>query len=275
MEYESALVAVAAPVPMWKLLFQSVRGTAHERSGQPCQDSCRVRLRPTGEGPVLVAACADGAGSAAHADAGARLACQGVVRLILDDLRDGLRVARIEKDTALSWYRRLHEEIAAEAGRRGVEPGQLACTLLVAVVGETAAAFAQVGDGAIVVREGDDYQTVFWPQSGEYANTTNFITDPAFVDNLAFARLPAAVDELALFTDGLQMLALNFASRTVHLPFFLPMFRKLRDAAPGEGLARALRSFLQSPAVNQRSDDDKTLVLATRVPLRAPDAQTV
>jgi hypothetical protein len=53
------------------------------------------------------------------------------------------------------------------------------------------------------------------------------------------------------------------------------MFRKLRDAAPGEGLARALRSFLQSPAVNQRSDDDKTLVLATRVPPRACDAQTV
>jgi hypothetical protein len=274
MEYESAFVAVAAPVLMWKLLFQSVRGSAHERSGQPCQDSCLVRLWPSSERPVLVLACADGAGSAGHADAGARLACQGVVRLILDDLRDGLPVERIEKDTALSWYGRVRDEIAAEAGRRGVEPGQLACTLLVAVAGVTAAAFAQVGDGAIVVREGDGYQTVFWPQSGEYANTTNFITDPAFADNLAFVRR-SAVDELALLTDGLQMLALNFASRTVHLPFFLPMFRKLREAEPGEGLARALRSFLQSPAVNQRSDDDKTLVLATRVPPRAPDAQTV
>jgi hypothetical protein len=260
---------------MWKLLFQSVRGSAHERSGTPCQDSCLVRLRPTGAGPVLVLACADGAGSAGHADAGARLACRGVVRLIRDSLRDGLPVEQIDKDTALSWCGRVREEIAAEAGRRGVEPGQLACTLLVAVVGETAAAFAQVGDGAIVVRDGDTYQTVFWPQSGEYANTTNFITDPAFADNLTFARRPAAVDELALFTDGLQMLALNFVSHTVHLPFFLPMFRKLRDAEPGEGLARALRSFLRSPAVNQRSDDDKTLVLATRVPPRAPDAQTV
>jgi serine/threonine protein phosphatase PrpC len=260
---------------MWKLLFQSVCGPAHERNGQPCQDSCLVRLWPTSEGSVLVLACADGAGSAGHADAGARLACRGAARLILDDLRAGLPVARIEKDAALSWYGRLHKEIAAEAGRRGVEPGQLACTLLVAVVGETAAAFVQVGDGAIVVREGDEYRTVFWPQSGEYANTTNFITDPAFADNLVFARRAAAVDELALFTDGLQMLALNFAARTVHLPFFLPMFRKLRDAEPGEGLALALRSFLHSPAVNQRSDDDKTLVLATRVPPRAPDAQTV
>ena len=108
MEYGSALVAVAAPVLMWKLLFQSVRGSAHERNGQPCQDSCLVRLRRTREGPVLVLACADGAGSAGHADAGARLACRGVVRLILDDLRDGLPAARIEKDMALSWYGRLH-----------------------------------------------------------------------------------------------------------------------------------------------------------------------
>jgi hypothetical protein len=184
-------------------------------------------------------------------------------------------VDQVEKGTALSWYGKVREEIVGEASRRGVEPGQLACTLLVAVVGETAAAFAQVGDGAIVVREGDGYQTAFWPQSGEYANTTNFITDAAFADNLEFTRRPTAVDELALFTDGLQMLALNFNSRTVHLPFFLPMFRKLRAAEPGEGLQRALRSFLLSAAVNQRSDDDKTLVLATRVPPRAADAQTV
>jgi hypothetical protein len=63
---------------MWKLLFQSVQGTAHERAGQPCQDSCLARLRRSGQGPVLILACADGAGSASHADLGARLACRGI-----------------------------------------------------------------------------------------------------------------------------------------------------------------------------------------------------
>jgi hypothetical protein len=254
---------------MWKLLFQSVRGTAHERSGQPCQDSCLVRLRQTTQGPVLVLACADGAGSAAQAHAGARLACRGVTRLILEDVRGGLAVERVEKNTALLWYGRLRQELEAEAGRRDIGLHDLACTLLVGIVGEGAAAFAQVGDGAIVVRDRDDYGTVFWPQTGEYANTTNFITEPAFADHLAFAPWPAPVDELALFSDGLQMLALNFATRTVHRPFFQPLFGKLRTAAGREGLPRALRSFLLSPAVNQRSDDDKTLVLATRVPPRA------
>jgi Protein phosphatase 2C len=250
---------------MWKLLFQSVAGSSHERAGQPCQDSCRVRLARTGRGPVLVLACADGAGSAAGAEIGACLASQEIVRLVLGDLRNGLPVAEVERDTALSWYGRLREQVQAEAGRRGLDLPELACTLLLAVVGADAAAFAQVGDGAIVLRAGDAYETAFWPQNGEYANSTNFVTDPEFAERLEFARRPGPVDELALFTDGLQMLALNFADRTVHGPFFLPMFRKLRTASAGEGLARALRSFLKSPAVNQRSDDDKTLILATRV----------
>jgi hypothetical protein len=43
------------------------------------------------------------------------------------------------------------------------------------------------------------------------------------------------------------------------------MFARLRAATGSERLAEGLRQFLDSPAVNQRSDDDKTLVLATRV----------
>jgi hypothetical protein len=137
--------------------------------------------------------------------------------------------------------------------------------LLFAIVGETVAAFAQVGDGVIVIRDGDKYQPVFWPQSGEYVNTTNFVTDEAIAETLAFSLRSGPVEELALLTDGLQALALNFAERSVHQPFFQPMFQKMRQAPPGQRLTSALRRFLDSPAVNQRSDDDKTLLLATRM----------
>ena len=72
--------------------------------------------------------------------------------------------------------------------------------------------------------------------------------------------------ELALFTDGLQALALHFVSREVHAPFFEPMFERLRQEPPGDapGLEAELRAFLDSAEVNRRTDDDKTLVLATR-----------
>jgi len=47
------------------------------------------------------------------------------------------------------------------------------------------------------------------------------------------------------------------------------MFSRLRGEAEPERLLGELRAFLESPPVNQRTDDDKTLVLATRLPAAA------
>jgi hypothetical protein len=256
---------VSEPGRAWKLLFQSVRGTGHERNGQPCQDCCLARLPQTPHGPVLLLACADGAGSAAHADLGSRHACTQTLRLIQQDLAEGLTLPAVERDTVLSWYVRLRRLLEQQAALLSVGLEQLACTLLLAVVGTEAAIFAQVGDGAIVTRRGETYAPVFWPQTGEYANTTNFVTDPALADRLAFELCRERIDEVALLTDGLQMLALTYADRSAHQPFFRPMFERLRSSRPGEQLPRLLRQFLASPAINARSDDDKTLILATRV----------
>src|SRR5208282_2256447 len=107
---------------------------------------------------------------------------------------------------------------------------------------------------------------IFWPQSGEYANTTCFLTDPHYETEMAFFFEDERVDQVALFTDGLQMLALNYAEKTGHSPFFLPLFQKLADAPSSEELVEPLNRFLDSPRVNERTDDDKTLVLAVRCP---------
>ena len=249
---------------MWKLLFQSVRGTAHERGGLPCQDNCLARLRPTVSGPVLVLACSDGAGSASQSHWGSRHACEAAVRLVSADLAEGLTLRAIDRDTAVSWLKRVRHELSELAESKQIPVRDLACTLLLAVVGESSAAFAQLGDGAIVIWRDSEYHPIFWPQNGEYANTTNFITDYSTDDLLAFETMTERVDELALFSDGLQMLALSYADRTAFRPFFRPLFRPLRASRGSDGLALALKQFLNSPMMNDRSDDDKTLMLATR-----------
>jgi hypothetical protein len=84
---------------------------------------------------------------------------------------------------------------------------------------------------------------------------------------MEFELAPRRIDEVALFTDGIENLVLHRATRSVHEPFFNQMFRAVRESkAVGidQGLGDALGRYLSSPAVCDRTDDDKTLVLATR-----------
>jgi hypothetical protein len=217
---------------------------------------------------VLLLACADGAGSAEHGEQGAKFACEAIAQEIREALSHGLGVSDIDREAMATWHRRVREQLAAESAASSSRLREFACTLLVAVLGEQSAVFSQVGDGAIIIPDGDGYRTVFWPQSGEYLNTTNFLTDEEYHCHIDFHAQPAPVDEVALLTDGLQMLALRFVDKSVHSPFFLPLFQALRAAEPVAGLQAPLHTFLTSRAVNGRTDDDKTLILATR---RLPD----
>ncbi|PTL85175.1 PP2C family serine/threonine-protein phosphatase [Vitiosangium sp. GDMCC 1.1324] len=248
---------------MWRLLQQSLEGTSHRRSATPCQDNCAGTATCPGQESFLVVACSDGAGSAALSQVGSALACRRFIELACEALEREGPGAVSDPEVVRGWYRQVRQALEEEASRREVPMRELSCTLLTAVVGEHASVFAQVGDGAIVVRQGEEYVPVFWPQVGEYANTTWFVTSPD-LEQVLQVTSGEPVDEVALFTDGLQMLALHFASRSVHRPFFEPLFAALRGAAHPEDLVVPLRAFLDSPAVNERTDDDKTLVLAIR-----------
>jgi hypothetical protein len=252
----------------WRIVHASVPGTSHRASGQPHQDACAVDLIDTPAGEVLVVAAADGAGSATHADVGAQSACDAVLGEVRDILGRTPDLGAVTCEHVTGWFVGVHASLAEEARARDVSPRDLACTLLVAVVGPTCAVFAQIGDGAIVIGDGQDgtYRVVFWPQSGEYANTTYFVTEPEPLTHLQCASHAGPVEELALLSDGLQALALRYETREPHLPFFRPMFARLREEAPGTSpvLSDALAAWLNSDAVNARTDDDKTLVLAPR-----------
>jgi hypothetical protein len=256
----------------WRHTAASATGVSHRRLGLPCQDAGEcLTLHPPGRAPVLVAAVADGAGSARFADVGARLACARAVDEIAAHLAGGGSVKELTRAVMERIVAGVGAELAARAEDLATSPRQLACTLLLAVVGETAAVFAQVGDGAMVVVDPcrpDAYCWVFWPEQGEYANTTSFVTDEQAPARLAHACVEHAIHEVALFSDGLQRLALHLASQTAHDPFFRPLFRALRATAGGyqPGLATALGAFLTSPRVSERTDDDTTLILATRLP---------
>lgn len=254
----------------WRCIAASSIGTSHLRAGLPCQDAAECRLvSARGGDPALVAVVSDGAGSAPESEEGSRLACSTLSDAILKLLLSGGTSRDVTRGFAQSTIKDFQREVSLRADGKGLALRDFACTLLLAVMDDDGAAFLQIGDGAIVVgprQEPDQYCWVFWPQRGEYENQTNFATDPEAPDRLDHEVIEAPIDEVALLSDGLQRLALHYQSQTVHAPFFRPMFAPLRMAPIGFStpLSLSLARFLGSQPVNERTDDDKTLILATR-----------
>jgi hypothetical protein len=111
---------------------------------------------------------------------------------------------------------------------------------------------------------------VHWPDHGEFANTTNFLTQPDALDHLRLATFVAPVTRLAMFSDGLERLVLDFQQRAAHGPFFDSIFARMRPPIGAGHLAEIsddLAILLASDKVNARTDDDKSLLCAALVEL--------
>lgn len=227
-------------------------------------------------GEVLWAIISDGAGSAKFGELGAEIVCNGYANRIERWLtgREG-HVTELDLSVITKWVERVRRELDHFAKHNNAHPRDYACTLLGIIVGSGCTVCFQIGDGGIVLGYGDEeYDVVFWPENGEYVNTTHFFTDQAVAENLHVKTLAYTPQHVALFTDGIQRLALHFATQSVFVPFFAPMFKRLSAEPLGRAahLEPQLQAFLNSPRVNERTDDDKTLVLATRYELADPDS---
>ena len=253
----------------WRTAFASSTGTSHDKTGAPCQDACgcRVVIAPDGT-EVLLATVSDGAGTAPKSEVGSAIA----VAFFLDKLCaicTDHPVATIDAVVVAEWFQALRAAIRRQADADAQPINHYACTFLGAIVGEKSSAYIQLGDGAIVVKAkagtGQAYEWIFWPQHGEYANSTYFVTQDG-VEPLLQVKTGVPVDEIALFTDGIERLVLDMTQKTVHGPAFKPVFDWLATTAPDPSgqPSSALKAYLDSDHINRRTDDDKSLVMATR-----------
>jgi len=238
-------------------LRASVPGSAHVKAKTPCQDAHAAMATSDG---VLVVACADGAGSAQRSDEGATAAAAEFVSAACALVRERRELGQA---AVLECFRAARKAVEERAVHIDARPRELACTLLGAIVGPEEAWFGQIGDGLIVVGDDAEYSPVFWPHAGDYLNDSDFLTDERYEAQVQVAQRKAP-KELALTTDGLQLLMANLAARSIHAGFFAPIFARLREADDESALVAPLQAFLESAAVNDRTDDDKTLLLAVR-----------
>lgn len=253
----------------WRAVATSVAGASHGKTGAPCQDSHRLDIF-NDFGTVVVLIASDGAGSASRSEEGSARACQELMDNIRLYLEEGGALSDVTREVASGWIENAAEAVQQAANEEGLALREFACTLLTAVVSEEHSLFLQIGDGAIVfwARGEDDWCIASWPQHGEYLNTTRFLTEATSREAFEFTLSAIPVYEVAVFTDGIEGLVLHYATQTVHSPFFDGMFPAVRAGeAPGinAALSQQLASYLSSPAITDRSDDDITLLMASRV----------
>jgi hypothetical protein len=248
----------------WTWAAATCRGTSHVRDGTDCQDVSRC-LAVGAKGETLVAVVSDGAGSAQFGGQGAAVACRSISESARDHFAS--TSAQPSDDEIWSWIDAARDRIGNAAIARAIELRQFASTLVAVFATRTDTLVLHIGDGAAVIRTDERWIVPSWPANGEYASTTYFLTDEPS-PQLRITRQREPVQAVAVFSDGVERLALNFSDKSAHGPFFDGIFKPLwnsKSSGHNNALTSALRRYLDSEAINQRTDDDKSLVLAARL----------
>lgn len=244
-------------MPTWRVAGVSIAGTAHDRSGAPCQDD--RAWDSEGDGFVMV--LADGAGSASRSDEGARVAVTSAIKVLANALRRGPPPAGDWKRPMRRAFYSARSALEDTADRAPLR--EYATTLTCVAACPDLLVIAQIGDATVGARLPSKQMLTFMrPQrAGEYANQTSFLTDENALDRLCLRHHKGSVDAVFATTDGLLSVSTDRRGEPWR-PFWEPIIRRV--AHDPDTAKTDLTSFLTSKRIRARVDDDMTLVVAAR-----------
>lgn len=281
----------------WKAIAHCAIGTSHKKQEMPCQDYGYYKVVKDS----FVGAVADGAGSAKHSDLGAKIAVDTAIEYLSENLlqilekqssfvsvvsktskrqrrkkrkshrnvdRKALKVKRnfqihLDKEIFVDVTTKVKTALEEKAKNENYSFEDLACTLLVVVATPDRFAAMQIGDGFIVVRDRDNknFEVLFPPDKGEYINETTFVTSSNALEAMRVKVQEGRPNFICASTDGLERVAIQMNDWTAFTPFFKPLEEYLQENNNLETDNKDLENFLNSEALNSRTDDDKTLLL--------------
>ncbi len=252
----------------WYCVGASVQGTSHENVGLPCQDMHRYQHLRNGD---LIMAVADGVGSAQRSDEGAKLACDVAINYLSTHLEQNSTSSEEELENAIrNAYQSAVDSIRERAGTSGASMSEYATTLSVAVVTDELVIGAMVGDGMMVVEDSQgEFGCFFALPKREYANQVVSITSAQGPAELQIVSRSSPIKTVALLTDGLLRLSCDVRKNVPHPPFFQMMTSLLYKVPEHHQASKELEVLLNHPSINERTDDDKTLVVAANIRLGA------
>jgi len=242
----------------WNISATSVAGTSHQAHNTPCQDDYAYTTGPNG---LIIIAVADGAGSAPHSAAGATTAVTSAVAYLAGALHTSRPRPKLIARALRETVDHCRATIAQLADRHGHTIHDYATTLLATVVTEHHIGTLQLGDGAIITSDDHRRLTIHTvQQTREYVNDVTFLTSDNYEDELRISIRPRRhATNVALVTDGIESISVQRSTNKPHHGFFVPLF----GLHPTPGV---LREFVSSRVVCERTDDDKTIIIATGGP---------
>ena len=243
----------------WAFAWATAKGAVHA-DGEVCQDFAACSAVSRG---VLVAALADGAGSAQLGAFGAKTS---VSAFLCEASAFVERGTSFDVSDLKSLFESTVQSVRREADTLGYEFSKCASTLIGVICEPEATHILQIGDGAAVLRIGDEWSIPIWPVETEFINTTHFITSANANELVQVQAGLPPIDELVMFSDGLQLLVLDSKTREPHLQFFNSVTERFSLSASEENSEMSvwLGEMLRSPGVVSRTDDDTSVLLAKR-----------
>jgi hypothetical protein len=243
---------------MWRSIGARATGRARGTHGAPCQDAFAYASLTD---DLVAIAVADGAGSAASSSIGAEVAvARAIVYLtnVCDLLTAGATVWRAAVRGAFEAARGSLVDLARV---RNQPAGDFATTLQLVVASHDACCYGRLGAGGCVGRLEDGALLSLSPTAGyPFVNGASLLTSATSEPDVFF--YPNALSACAVFTDGLEHLAMHLADWRPHRPFFAPLFEFVAVSEHRAGAEHELGHYLRTKRFDERTDDDRTLVLA-------------
>lgn len=272
----------------WHLLGASIKGNYHQQANLPCQDYCLFKNYTNTSGIVAIA---DGAGSAARADWGAKFVCDESLKIFSQVFDNQLLIDGFFQNPN-DWQQTVYQNLqiirnSTEkfARNKKIALSDLACTLIILIFTDKGLLISHIGDGrgAFLDIEGN-WQALFAPYRGEYVNETVFFTsdiweEPSkFIDCQVITKKPLA---FALLTDGMEKHSFVCSAwdeqkqqfddpNQPFAGFFTPVYQHLlkmiREKVKPTQIQKNWEKFLQEG--NEKialEPDDKTMLLGVWV----------
>ncbi|MCU0443352.1 MAG: protein phosphatase 2C domain-containing protein [Microscillaceae bacterium] len=270
----------------WLIVGGSATGASHSKNGLPCQDAYTFRGLKSGWGVAVVS---DGAGSASYADLASQVIVNEALTLFLAWIDKYTVTTKLPdyatwQDVTMQKFRLIKEYLAKYCQNQKIDLAQASATLMVLVFAPQGLLVSHIGDGrGAYQRASGEWQALFKPYKGEYANETVFLTSDIWTNPSQYIDCQVISEPyraFALLTDGMERhsfvcnawdeaLQKYLDPNEPFANFFNPLVNHLQQmqkkgAKSSEIQEKWLKFLNEGNEKIKQEPDDKTMILGVR-----------